>query len=55
MHVNEISHRVIGLAIDIHKILGPGLLEKAYEECLFYKIVKSGLFVEQQKAMSLVF
>ena len=55
MHENEISHRVIGLAIDIHRILGPGLLEKAYEECLYYKILKSGLAVEQQKPMPLVF
>jgi GxxExxY protein len=55
MHENEIAHRVIGLAIDVHDALGPGLLEKAYEECLFYKIVKAGLYAEQRKPMPLVF
>ena len=55
MHENELAGRVVGLAIDVHKALGPGLLEKAYEECLFYKIVKSGLYAEQQKPMPLVF
>ncbi|HCA79973.1 MAG TPA: GxxExxY protein, partial [Bacteroidetes bacterium] len=34
MHQNEISERVIGCAIEVHKALGPGLLESAYEECL---------------------
>jgi|SRR6185503_11083334 len=55
MHENEIANRVIGLAIDVHKALGPGLLESAYEECLFYKIIKSGLTAEHQKPMPLVF
>jgi len=55
MHENEISHRVIGLAIEVHNVLGPGLLEKAYEECLFYKIKKAGIYVEKQKPMPLVF
>jgi GxxExxY protein len=55
MHENEIANRVIGLAIEIHRALGPGLLEKTYEECLYFKIVKSGLFAEQQKPMPLVF
>jgi len=55
MHENELANRVIGHAIEVHKVLGPGLLERAYEECLFYKIVRSGLYAEQQKAMPLVF
>lgn len=55
MHENEIANRVIGLAIDVNKVLGPGLLERAYEECLFYKIQKSGLYAEHQKPMPLVF
>ena len=53
MTENEISNKIIGLAIEIHKKLGPGLLESAYKECLFYKINKSGLFVEKEKAMPL--
>jgi GxxExxY protein len=55
MHENEIANKVIGLAIEVHRALGPGLLESAYEECLYYKIVKSGLHAEKQKAMPLVF
>jgi GxxExxY protein len=38
MTENEMSNIIIGLAIEIHKALGPGLLENAYKECLFYKI-----------------
>jgi GxxExxY protein len=52
---NELSKKVIGCAIEVHKALGPGLLENAYEECLFYKMQKEGLFVEKQKALPLFF
>lgn len=55
MNENELAHKVIGLAIEVHTALGPGLLERAYEECLFHKIVKSGLYAEKQKPMPLVF
>ncbi|KAF2514115.1 GxxExxY protein [Flavobacterium zhairuonense] len=55
MTENEISNIIIGLAIDIHKKLGPGLLENVYKECLFYKIKQRGLFVEKEKALPLVF
>lgn len=55
MSENEISNIVIGLAIEIHKKLGPGLLENVYKECLFYKINQRGLFVEKEKALPLVF
>lgn len=49
MHENEISKIIFDLGLKIHKNLGPGLLESAYEECLFYEISKAGLFVEKQK------
>ncbi|WP_316930346.1 GxxExxY protein [Flavobacterium seoulense] len=49
------SKIVIGLAIEVHKALGPGLLESTYKECLFYKINKSGLFVEKEKSMPVIF
>jgi len=52
---NELSNKVIGLAIEVHKALGPGLLESAYKECLFYKIQQEGLIVEKEKAMPLFF
>ena len=55
MTENEISNKVIGLAIEVHKALGPGLLENTYKECLFYKINKTGLFVEKEKAIPLIF
>lgn len=55
MKENELSHIIIGLAIDVHNALGPGLLESAYQECLFYKINKEGLKVEKEKAMPLIY
>ena len=55
MTENEISNIVIGLAIEIHKKLGPGLLENVYKECLFYKIKQRGLLVEKEKSLPLVF
>jgi len=45
MTENEIATKLIGLSIDVHNALGPGLLESAYKECLFYKISQSGLYV----------
>jgi GxxExxY protein len=55
MTENEIANKVIGLAIEVHKVLGPGLLESAYQECLYYKIIQSGLSAEKEKPMPLVF
>ena len=52
---NELSNKAIGLAIDVHNSLGPGLLESAYKECMYYKLTKAGFFVEREKAMPLVF
>ncbi len=51
----KFQKKIIGLAIDIHKALGPGLLESAYKECLYFKIKQSGLLVEKEKAMPLIF
>lgn len=55
MTENEISSRIIKCAIEIHQVLGPGLLEHVYSECLYYKLNKSGLFVEKEKPMALIF
>jgi GxxExxY protein len=55
MNENELSNIVIGLGIKVHKALGPGLLESAYEEVLFYEIKQAGLFVEKQKALPLIY
>ena len=55
MNENELSNIAIGCAIEVHKALGPGLLENAYQECLYYKLKKEGLNVEKEKAMPLIF
>jgi len=55
MTENEITEKIIGCAIKIHKTLGPGLLESAYEECLYYELTKTELFVERQKAIPLIY
>ena len=55
MTENDLSKIVFDLGIKIHKVLGPGLLESAYEECLYYEIHKYGLFVEKQKALPLIY
>jgi len=52
---NELSYKIIGIAMEVHTVLGPELLESAYKECLYYKIAKSDLFVEKEKHMPLVF
>jgi len=52
---NELSNLVIGCAIKVHSALGPGLLESAYQECLFYEITNKGVFVEKEKPMPLFY
>jgi GxxExxY protein len=52
---NELSKRIIGMAIEVHKTLGPGLLESAYLECLHFDLVMGGLFVEKQKPMPIIY
>lgn len=52
---NELSKRIIGYAIEVHKSLGPGLLESAYQECLYYELINNGLKVEKEKPMPIVY
>jgi len=54
-HLNKITEIIIGAAIQVHRALGPGLLESAYESCLAYELRKRGLVVDQQKAVPLVY
>jgi len=49
--LNELSGNIIGLCIEIHRELGPGLLESAYEECLAYELSKAGLSFERQRPL----
>jgi GxxExxY protein len=55
MNENELSGKIIGLAIDVHNTLGPGLLESACKECLYYRLVKEGYFVEKERPIPLVY
>ena len=52
---NEISNKIIGTAIEVHKALGPGLLESAYKECLYFKLTRLGLNVVKEKPIPLIF
>ena len=52
---NRLTEKIIGAAIKIHRRLGPGLLESAYETCLAFELRELGLRVEQQKAVPLVY
>ena len=49
--INKITETIIGSAITVHKSLGPGLLESAYEACLAFELADHGLSVEPQKAL----
>ena len=53
--LNDLSERIIGAAIDVHRALGPGLLESPYEECLCYELEKRALKFERQKPLALVY
>ena len=55
MSENEISSKIIGAAIEVHKQLGPGLLESTYETCLTYELKQMGLDVKQQQALPVVY
>ena len=55
MTLNELTHIIIGKAIEIHKALGPGLLESTYQECLFYELKEAGLSVEKEKNLPLIY
>ena len=53
--LNEITGSIIGAAIEVHRALGPGLLESTYEACLAYEITERGLVVEAQKPLPLIY
>ena len=55
MTENELSRIVFDCALKVHQTLGPGLLESAYEECLFYELKKTGLEVQKQKPLPLIY
>ncbi|NUO81140.1 GxxExxY protein [candidate division KSB1 bacterium] len=53
MTENELSYEIIGSAIEVHQVLGPGLLESAYEECLCYELSQKGIRFDRQLLMPL--
>jgi GxxExxY protein len=53
--LNRMTESIIGAAIEVHRALGPGLLESAYEACLTFELVQRGLKVEQQKPLPVVY
>jgi GxxExxY protein len=55
IELNELSKRIIGCAIAVHRRLGPGLLESAYEECLAWELKRSGLMCLRQKPIPVVY
>ncbi|MNR29650.1 hypothetical protein D3C85_1470490 [compost metagenome] len=55
MTENELSRVVFDCALKVHQALGPGLLESAYEECLFYELKKTHLDVQKQKPLPLIY
>lgn len=55
MEINELTGLILKKAYEVHSILGPGLLESTYEECLCYELTQCGLAVERQKALPIIY
>ncbi len=53
--INDLTYKVIGAAYKVHRVLGPGLLENAYKECLYYLLARDGIFVEKEKSLPVIF
>ena len=55
MTQDELSKTIIGCAIEVHRLMGPGLLESVYEECLAYELVQAKISLERQKPIPLIY
>ena len=55
MQINNVTDNIIGAAIEVHRKLGPGLLESAYQRCLFYELNINGLRVRKEVPMPIVY
>jgi len=55
MSVNEITHEIIAAAMEVHRALGPGLLESVYEECLCHELILRGISFERQRSLQVEF
>jgi GxxExxY protein len=52
---NQLTEIIIGSAIEVHRTLGPGLLESAYQECLLFELCSKGFIVEKEKPLPIVY
>lgn len=55
MEINKITEKILYCAFKVHSELGPGLFEKAYEECLYFELLRNGIKTERQKPMPLIY
>lgn len=55
MNIEDVFKKILDCSFEVHTALGPGLLESAYEECLYYELVNAGLKVEKQNPLPLVY
>ena len=55
MIINDLTEKIIGCAIEVHRTLGPGLLESAYQECLFYELKSQGVWVEKEISLPVIY
>ena len=55
MELNDLTEKIIGCAIKVHRVLGPGLLESAYEVCLLHELTKAGLKAERQVKVPIIY
>ena len=55
MELNDLTEKIIGCAIKVHRVLGPGLLESAYEVCLVHELRKAGLQAERQVVLPVIY
>jgi GxxExxY protein len=55
MDISELSSKIIGAAIEVHRALGPGLLESVYEECLCHELDLQGMSFERQKPLTVTY
>ncbi len=55
MNENEIARIIVDAALKVHRFLGPGLLEKTYQECLYYELISRGLRVEKEKSIPIIY
>jgi GxxExxY protein len=54
-NIEQLAHRTIGAAIEVHRQLGPGLLESAYQRCLYHELTAIGIGVETEKPMPIIY